>query len=138
MFDSVHIKFKDGETTTTPVSEDLFGQKSSNDKNFRRMWLKHFIQQWHKDNSLPGKQDIHTGIVFLCTWVQEPNEEDWEKLIRWMKYLNGTKDLVLTLSADQLNILKWYVDAVFAVPADFWSHTGMAMTMGQGTTMSMS
>ena len=57
-----------------------------------------------------GRPDIHTEILFLFTQVQDPNEEDWEKLIRLMKYLNGTKDLVLTLSAEQLNILKWYVD----------------------------
>ena len=55
-----------------------------------------------------------------------------------MKYLNGTRDLVLTLSADQLNILKWCVDAAFAVHADFESHTGVRMTMGKGDMMSMS
>ena len=42
------------------------------------------------------------------------------------------------LRADQLNILKWYVDAAFAVHTDFKSHTGMAMTMGQGAIVSMS
>ena len=55
-----------------------------------------------------------------------------------MKYLNGTKHLVLTLSADQLNIMKWYVDAPFGVYADFKSHTGMPMTMDQVAIMSMS
>ena len=55
-----------------------------------------------------------------------------------MKYLNGIKDLVLTLHADKLNILKWYVDTSFAVHADFKSHTGVAMTMGKGAVMSMS
>ena len=53
-----------------------------------------------------GRPDIHTEIAFLHTQVQECNEEEWEKIIQLMKYLNGTKDLVLTLSADQLNILK--------------------------------
>jgi len=41
-----------------------------------------------------------------------------------MKYLNGTRELVLTLSAYALNILKWNIDASFAVHADFKSHTG--------------
>ena len=44
----------------------------------------------------------------------------------------------LTLHADQLNILKWYVDTVFAVHADFKSDTGVAITMGKGAMMSMS
>lgn len=49
-----------------------------------------------------------------------------------MKYLNGTREMVLVLSADALNILKWYVDASFAVHADFKSHTGSVMSMGKG------
>ena len=85
-----------------------------------------------------GRPDIHTGIAFLCNWVQDPNEEDWEKHIRLMKYLNGTRDLVLKLSADQLNVLKWFVDAVFAVHVDFKSHTMITMAMGQGAIISMS
>ena len=55
-----------------------------------------------------------------------------------MKYLNGTRDLVLTLSVDQLNILKWYSDAAFAVHAVFKSHMGVAITMDKGAMMSMS
>ena len=55
-----------------------------------------------------------------------------------MKYLNGTRNLVVTLHADKLNILKWYVDTSFAVHTDFRSHTGVAMTMGKGALMSMS
>ena len=54
-----------------------------------------------------------------------------------MKYVNGTKELVLTLSAEQLNIMKWFVDEAYAVHADFKSNTGMTMTMGQGAIMSM-
>ena len=46
--------------------------------------------------------------------------------------MNGTKELVLRLSAEQLNILKWFVDAAYAVHADFKSHTGMTMTIGHG------
>ena len=83
-----------------------------------------------------GQPDIHTGIAFQCMRVQDPNEDDWENLIQLMKYLNGTIELVLKLSAEQLNIFKWFVDAVFAAHADFKSHPGMAMTMGQGAIMS--
>ena len=49
-----------------------------------------------------------------------------------MKYLNGTRDLILTLSADKLNCIKWYVDASFAVHPDFKSHTGATMKFGDG------
>ena len=35
-------------------------------------------------------------------------------------------------------MLKWYVDASFAVHPDFKSHTGAILTMGEGTLQSMS
>jgi hypothetical protein len=44
--------------------------------------------------------------------------------MRVMKYLNGTKEENLTLCADNLREVKWYVDASFAVHPDFKSHTG--------------
>ena len=42
------------------------------------------------------------------------------------------------LRADDLHIVKWYVDASFAVHPDFWSHSGAVMTMGQGAVQSSS
>ena len=35
--------------------------------------------------------------------------------MRLLKYLNGTRDDVLALSADDLYVIKWHIDAVFAV-----------------------
>jgi hypothetical protein len=68
--------------------------------------------------------------------VRDPNQADWEKLMRVMKYLNGTKEENLTLSADDLRVVKWYVDASFAVHPDFKSHTGAMMTLGKGAMQS--
>ena len=85
-----------------------------------------------------ARPDIQTAIAVLCTRVLSPNESDWRKLLRLMKYLNGTKKLVLTLGADNLSVVKWYVDASFAVHPDFKSHTGSVMTLGRGGIQSMS
>jgi hypothetical protein len=49
-----------------------------------------------------------------------------------MKYLNGTRELKLTLSADNLHCIKWYMDARFAVHPDYKSHTGATMSYGDG------
>ena len=38
----------------------------------------------------------------------------------------------LTLCADSLHVIKWFVDASFAVHLNFKSHTGSVMTMGEG------
>ena len=55
-----------------------------------------------------------------------------------MRYLNGTKTYHLTLSADDLHVIKWFVDASFAVHPDFRSHTGAIMMMGTGAIQSAS
>ena len=55
-----------------------------------------------------------------------------------MKYINRTKTYSLTLSANDLHVVKWYVDASFVVHADFWSHSGAVMTMGRGAVQSSS
>jgi hypothetical protein len=54
--------------------------------------------------------------------------------MRGMKYLNGTKEENLTLSADNLRVDKWYVDASFA---DYKSHNGAMMTLGKGAMQSI-
>ena len=59
--------------------------------------------------------------------------DDWQKLIHYMQYMKHTWKDVLTLSADDLHIIKWYVDTSFAVHQDFKSHMGAVMTMGEGT-----
>ena len=45
---------------------------------------------------------------------------------------------VLTLSIDNLRVIKQYVDVSFAVHPDFKSHTGATMVMGSGGIISMS
>ena len=70
--------------------------------------------------------------------MKEPQQSDWDKLVQLMKCLNGTKGDVLHLSAEDLRIIKWFVDAAFAVHPDFRSHTGAMMTMGGGAVQSIS
>ena len=77
-------------------------------------------------------------IAGLCARVKEPHESDWSKPVQLMKFLDATKMRVLTLSADNLHIIKWFVDATFAVHPDFKSHAGAAMTMGKGAVINIS
>jgi len=77
-----------------------------------------------------GRPDIQLAIVFLSTRCQDPNENDWNKLIRLISYLKDTIDDVLILEADNTQTVSWYVDAAFAVHKDMKSHTGAVMTMG--------
>ena len=52
-----------------------------------------------------------------------------------MRYLNGARDLFLTLHAGDMKVLKWHGDASFAVHNNMQSHTGGMLTMGKGSIM---
>jgi hypothetical protein len=85
-----------------------------------------------------ARPDIQTAIAFLCTRVQEPTKHDYNKLARVIKYLRKTEDMVLRLSADNLNVVKWWIDASYAVHPDMRSHTGGTMSLGTGSAYSTS
>ena len=72
---------------------------------------------------------IHKTVAVLSTRVKEPNDTDWKKLVRMINYLNRTNKNYLTLSSDVLKLIKWYMDASFAVHPDFNSYTIAIMTM---------
>ena len=55
-----------------------------------------------------------------------------------MKHSNGTKGLVLILSAKTLKVVKWCADAVFAVHLDCKSHTRAMMTVGKDRVTNIS
>src|SRR5210317_1195795 len=48
-------------------------------------------------------------------------------------YLKRTKDFDLKLSTANMKLLKWHIDASYAVHNDLRSHTGGNFTMGKGT-----
>jgi precorrin-2 methylase len=41
-------------------------------------------------------------------------------------------DMPLTLEATSMEVVKWWIDAAFAVHPDLKSHTGGAMSLGKG------
>ena len=85
-----------------------------------------------------GRSDIQVAIAFLSTRTSKSDEDDWRKLRRLMRYLASTIDLVLTLKVDDLTVIKWWVDASYAVHDNMRSHTGATMTLGTGSLYSKS
>ena len=69
---------------------------------------------------------------FLSTRMQKCTEEDWNKLERVMKYLNGTAGLGIVLRPHRELRVMAYVDASFGVHSDMKSHTGAMFTLGDG------
>ena len=49
-----------------------------------------------------------------------------------VEYLRSTESLPLLLGANNTGVVKWYVDASFAVHPNMRGHTGGVMTLGRG------
>ena len=79
-----------------------------------------------------ARPDIHTAVAFLCTRVKKPDEDDYKKLCRVLKYLQSTIEIKLTLEAEDPMTVQWWVDASYAPHVDMRSHTGGMMTLGKG------
>jgi hypothetical protein len=125
-------KIKSTDTAVTPASDGLFNDGQGKKLNEERADAYHTMVAKAPFLCKRARPDIQPTIAVLCRRVKGPNEADWAKLVRLMKYLNGTRELKLTLSADNLHYMKWYVDASFAVHPDYKSHTGATMSYGEG------
>jgi hypothetical protein len=81
---------------------------------------------------LRSRLDTSLAVAFLTTRVSKSTEQDWLKLKRLLRYLNGTLDMPRIIGADSLTAFKTWVDAAYAVHDDMKSHTGGVMSFGHG------
>ena len=85
-----------------------------------------------------ARPDLQTAVSFLTTRVTSPDRDDFRKLGRCLRYLNRTKHYALTLEANSMLSIKWWVDASYGVHPDLRSHTGGTMSLGKGSIYSSS
>jgi hypothetical protein len=79
-----------------------------------------------------ARPDTCTAITFLTRKVRELDKADWTKLVHLMRYIRGTHMIPLILSAKGSGILKWWVDASFAVHPNMRGHLGGGLSLGRG------
>ena len=85
-----------------------------------------------------ARPDISTAVAFLSTRVKGPDQDDWKKLVRLIRYLRGTPTLALTLSASSTTIPKWWVDGSHGVHPKMQGHTGGCLSLGAGMPINVS
>ena len=126
------VELKTTDTAMTPAADDLFDKGPNKPIKQDKKEVFHTTVAKGLFLSKRARPDLQPTVPFLCTRVKAPDTDDYKKLVRMLWYLNGTKKLKMVLKADNLTILKWYVDAEFAVHKDMKSHTGAMMTIGKG------
>eukprot|EP00804_Cyclotella_cryptica_P031175 CCRYP_011748-RA/>CCRYP_011748-RA protein AED:0.26 eAED:0.26 QI:0/0/0/1/0/0/5/0/530 len=120
-------KMEIGKASLTPASENLFRIHDPEENDAHKKWL-----------SPELCRDIQTAVAFLTTRVKRPDEDDWGKLKRVLKYLKGTRHMRLRLGVDDLRIIQWWVDASYNVHEDCRGQTGAMLSLGQGAPISFS
>ncbi|CAJ1967517.1 unnamed protein product [Cylindrotheca closterium] len=137
MLSEFPVNFKDNEVQETPAGNNLLEKGKGAPLEKERHEVFHSFVAKSLFLSKRAQLDISLTVSILASRVQSPNLSDWHKLVRLMRYIHSTKGWHLTLSADDLRMIKWYVDASFAVHPDFKSHTGAVMTMGTGAVQAI-
>lgn len=124
----------------TPAASHLFKVNENNavllEREQKEMFVHYVMQLLYL--SQRARPDVRTAVSFLCSRLNKPDQDDYKKLARVMKYLQSTIDMPLVLSADGTGVLRWWVDASYGVHMDTKGHTGGMMSMGHGSVYSTS
>jgi hypothetical protein len=126
-------------TAPTPASDNLFDvDNDSPPLNVKEADFFHRTTARLLFAAKRARPDLQVAVAYLCTRVKSPNQSDYRKLTRVIKYLRLTIFIPLVLGWDGTGQLTWSVDASFAVHKDMRSHTGAVLSLGKGALMSMS
>ena len=129
----LHNYFLLTDRASLPSANNLFGYNTKLPKIDKEMKEDfHTFTAKGLSTAKCDKPDTGTSVSVLTTYIQAPSVDNWNKLVCYMQYVKRTQDEVLTLSADNLHVIKWFAGASFAVHPDFRSHTGAVMTYGEG------
>jgi len=120
MFKEFPLKFSENTTTNNPAKTDMFIEDLSKRLDPEKKQVFHRTVAKDLFLSKKARPDIQPVASVLCTRVKNPGRNDWNKLVKMMKFLWTTKRDVLTLSARKgLHSVEWHVDAALAVHPDF-------------------
>ena len=134
-----------GKSAATPASDHLFVVRDPAENDREGKWLsKERAIAFHHSVAqmlfISGRvrRDVQTTVAFLTTRVKKPDEDDWGKLKRMLRYLKGTRHMKLRLSVNDLSTIRWWVDASYNVHEDCRGQTGAMMSLGDGAAISSS
>jgi hypothetical protein len=124
---------KDGGTKTSAAPDSLFKVDEDCEKLAQANTVEfHNLVANTLYATKRARPDTCNAIAFLARRVREPDKNDWTKLVHLMRYIRGTCTMPLILSANGIGILKWWLDASFAVHPNMRGHSGGGLSLGRG------
>ena len=131
MLEEFPIKFNRDSSQSTPAGVDMFNKDESKPLNNNERETFHKTTAQGLFLGKRGRPDLQPIISVLCTRVKQPGRNDWNKLVRMMKYLYCTRNDVLTINArNGVHRIEWSIDSAFGVHPNFKSHVGAIMQFG--------
>ena len=85
-----------------------------------------------------ARPDLEPGFGFLSSRIRASTQQNWSKLEKSMSFVLGTKDKVLTLSANESQNLHWHIDVAFRMHPDMRKHVSGTFRMDIGAISSSS
>jgi hypothetical protein len=111
MLNNFLVKVGKKDVAKTPAGDNLLNLGTGAKLDMKRSEIFHTFVATGLFLCQRARPNIQQAILVLCTRVRDPNQVDWEKLMRVMKYfmkvmkyLNGTREENLTLSTDNLRV----------------------------------
>ena len=117
----------------TPATTSLF-KVNDDDTKLHAVGVKEFHSSTAKLLYLSKRTrpDIELVVSHLCSRVNDPGVEDWDKLDRLFRYLSGTINYGVKFNAGGKVDMVIYVDASYMCHNDCTSRTGIIIMMAGG------
>jgi hypothetical protein len=114
----------------TPATNQLFESDEEKKLNDEEKGKFHTMVAKLLYLSKRTRSDIALPVIYLCTRVKSPTEEDKRKLDRVMGYLKMTKSRELVLTCKGAWRVTGFIDAAFGCHLDGKSHSGGVICVG--------
>jgi hypothetical protein len=92
MLSNLPVKLGKKDVAKMPAGNNLFNLGNRAKLDMKRLEIFHTFVAKGLFLCKRARPNIQQAISVLCTRVRDLNQADWEKLMRVMKYLNGTKE----------------------------------------------
>jgi hypothetical protein len=139
-----HLPVNESRKCKTPQTEDLFNNNfedssielaSRLDENFSKKFLSIVMSLMYIARLT--RPDILLPVSYLATRSHIATKEDWEKLLRVLRYLRDSQKTIITIKCEELQ-LYCHCDASYGVHQDGRSHTGYMIYMGKNLSYVLS